>query len=137
MGQIKNIKLHIVTDIKFTMPGVTYEPYAQAEALGSKTLGELPGFLIRNAAPSKIWQRMANWRHRVHSRYGQVANRPGVRFPLVALAAMVCVLSERRFCGTFSKGCCRSPKTLRNSMNCWIMIMCYLVCDSILVVAGC
>merc|ERR1712168_206059 len=110
MGQIKNIKLHIVTDIKFTMPGVTYEPYAQAEALGSKTLAEVPGFLIRNAAPSKIWQRMANWRHRVHSRYGQVANRPGVRFPLVALAAMVWFCQNEDFVQPFQKDAVEAPK---------------------------
>merc|ERR1712035_41449 len=96
MGQIKNIKLQIVTDIKSCQNKMVFtEPYPAQEALGTTKVGDLFGFLQRNGRPSSLIMRYNNWYHRIQSRYGALSNRPAARWPVVCLLGYM-VLAQNR-----------------------------------------
>ena len=75
------------------MGGPVPEPYRAAESLGTTKVGDFFGFLNRNRSAREIMLRFRNWHHRVGTRYGMRANRPGVRFPLMGIFVMCAINS--------------------------------------------
>jgi len=66
---------------------VMTEPYPPQQSLGTTKLRDLFSFVTRNGRPSSLTMRYNNWFHRVQTRYGQLANRPAARWPLVCVVA--------------------------------------------------
>merc|ERR1712212_10256 len=139
MGQIKNIKLHIVTDIKIVSCQLVHNARSNirtirtSRSFGLQNIGGVTGVPHPQCSTQ---QDLATHGQLETSRAQQVwtgGQQTGCEVSTGGIGCYGVVLSERRFCGSFSKGCCRSPETLRNRMNTWIMIM----CTSCLVICNC